>query len=969
MAEELRRDKAAAAAAACDPGPAPAAWRLRLLGGFALDDGRRRLTRLHSRATVLLLARLALRPGRDHGREELAALLWPQADAVTGLSRLRQTLSTLRATLERHSGMAVLRPLLAADRRVLRLVPGALSCDVWPFERACAEGEAGTALRLYTGELLPGFADEWVIEERLRLQALADRFGASARRAAPTLQPWPGEGLLHEPPALGERAPPAPPIVDPALALPLPGGRWHGDAQVLAALAERARAERVLTLRGTGGIGKTRLALELLHRLAEAGAPFDVLRFVSCVQVQALPALHEVLLLALRPPPGEGDALTRCAQALRGRRALLVLDNAEGLELAALQGLLQLLQGLPGLHLLFTSRRVVGLPGEVDHPVLALPLPAAGKPCSELALNPAVRLYVERAVASRADFHLHAGNAEAVAALVRRLQGLPLALELAASRVRSLPPAALLALLAQPGSARWALLARSGVRACDDPRHASLLAVVDDSLASLPPPAAALLPWLAAAPTPLPGDLLALLAQVVGLAADAAAARAALDELVAACLLDPAREDGEETWWALREPVRDRVLEQQAATAMAPWYEALAAWAEGLARPWPLARLAPLWPLLSWLAQAQGEDVPAAAVCRLALALLPAWAERSPPPAFVRRLDRALGEDAEDGQAGEVEKASDRPPAPRAAGSSQALPAAMRARCHALAARLALAAGLRDLACGHAARAEAAWPEDAAERAQAQWAVAKVRWRAQGEVEQARALLQQAATTARVVGDAATEAEAVNQLATLANEVDADPAAAEAGYRRALALLEDVRPRPLHALRGVQHNVAIALVYGGRPQEALALIEPLIADAQASGDEQLLAPLHNALGSALQDLGQLAQAVAATVQSLELAWAALDTEAVLYALWNLALLAHRQGQPEPAARLLAFADQAWRTQFGPLGRSDRRDLLRVRRACRQRLTPPLAEAIWRAGQALSLPDAVLQARRMLPLPR
>ena len=104
---------------ATSPPPPRAAWQLRLLGGFAIDDGRQRLTRLHSRAAVLLLARLALRPGRDHGREELAALLWPEADAATGLARLRQTLSTLRATLERSAGLGDARPLFAADRRVL----------------------------------------------------------------------------------------------------------------------------------------------------------------------------------------------------------------------------------------------------------------------------------------------------------------------------------------------------------------------------------------------------------------------------------------------------------------------------------------------------------------------------------------------------------------------------------------------------------------------------------------------------------------------------------------------------------------------------------------------------------------------------------------------------------------------------------------------------------------------------------
>lgn len=915
-----------------------ARWRLRLLGGFAIDDGQHRLTRLHSRAAVLLLARLALRPGRDHGREELAALLWPEADGVTGLARLRQTLSTLRATLERRGGLADARPLLAADRRVLRLVPGALDCDVWPFEQACAAGQAAAARRLYAGELLPGFADEWVVEERLRLQALADRHGAAA---LPAPLSAPAAMLLHDPPALGDRATPPSPVADPSLALPLPAGRWHGDPDDLAALAGRMAAQRVLTLRGPGGIGKTRLAQELLHHLAAAGAPFDVLRFVSCVLVQSLAALQDALLLALRPPAGAGDALERCAQALAGRRALLVLDNADGLEAPALQWLMRALERLPGLHLLLTSRRVLGLPGEADHLVPPLAVPVAGTPWTALARNPAVQLFVERAAASRADFQLHAGNAEAVAALVQRLQGLPLALELAASRVRSLPPAALLALLEQPGVGRWALLARPGVRAGSDPRHASLLAVVDDSLASLPAPAAALLPWLAAVPAALAADLVALLAPAAGIAPHAAAARDALDGLVAASLIDPAHDDGHETWWALREPVRDRVLEQQAPTPLLPWWRAVAAWADSLPEPWPLARLQPLWPLLSWLARAADDTVPVADICRLALALAPAWAERSPPPAFVATLDRALGTGA------------------------SALPARLRARSHALAAWLALAAGNRDAALRQAALASADWPADAAERARAQWQVAKVRWRAEGDVAAARALLQQSAALAQVAGEAATEAEAVNQLATMANEVDGDPAAAEAGYRRALALLEGVQPRPLHALRGVRHNVVIALVYAGRPAEAMALIEPLIAESRAAGDQQLLAPLHNALGSALQDLGRLPEAMAATVQSLDLAWAALDTEAVLYALWNLALLAHRQGLADPAARLLGFADLAWRTQFGPLARSDRRDLLRVRRACRQRLTPPLAEAIWRAGQAMSLADAVARARRLL----
>jgi DNA-binding SARP family transcriptional activator len=102
-----------------------ARWRLRLLGGFELDDGHHRITHLRSRATTALLAKLALAPGCDHAREELCDLLWPEATAIAGRARLRQTLSLLRALLEPPGG----GPVIMADRRALRLVQGAIWCD------------------------------------------------------------------------------------------------------------------------------------------------------------------------------------------------------------------------------------------------------------------------------------------------------------------------------------------------------------------------------------------------------------------------------------------------------------------------------------------------------------------------------------------------------------------------------------------------------------------------------------------------------------------------------------------------------------------------------------------------------------------------------------------------------------------------------------------------------------------------
>jgi len=106
-----------------------AVWQVRLLGGFEIDDGKHRLTRLRSRAAMLLLARPAMAPRRDHGREELATLLWPQADAACGRSRLRQTLSLLRSVLE-PPGAA---PVVLADRRALR--PVRCGATPWPLKQ------------------------------------------------------------------------------------------------------------------------------------------------------------------------------------------------------------------------------------------------------------------------------------------------------------------------------------------------------------------------------------------------------------------------------------------------------------------------------------------------------------------------------------------------------------------------------------------------------------------------------------------------------------------------------------------------------------------------------------------------------------------------------------------------------------------------------------------------------------------
>ena len=157
-------------------------WQLRLLGDVVLTGPSGEPRHLPGRAAAALLAQLAMAPDRAHGRETLIDRLWPEADLAVGRNRLRQLLSTMKAALVADAGQP---PLLVAGRQTLRLQPAALSCDVVAFEAAVRSGRQADALACYRGELMPGHAQAWVHEERLRLAALADAL--DARTTGPTL--------------------------------------------------------------------------------------------------------------------------------------------------------------------------------------------------------------------------------------------------------------------------------------------------------------------------------------------------------------------------------------------------------------------------------------------------------------------------------------------------------------------------------------------------------------------------------------------------------------------------------------------------------------------------------------------------------------------------------------------------------------------------------------------------------------
>ncbi|MGA6173736.1 ATP-binding protein [Streptomyces sp. NPDC012600] len=263
------------------------------------------------------------------------------------------------------------------------------------------------------------------------------------------------------PPTAPSRSP-APPSAHPAPGLPVPLTELVGRSGATGELRALLAAHRLVTLTGAGGVGKTRLALETAARVADrfpggvrlaefaALAPPRGPAGAAGDRAGASPAgVHEVVgaVLGVRddsgPNPAGGAPLVpadRLAHALGDEQALLVFDNCEHVveEVAELAG--QLLRAAPGLRILATSRKPLGITGEHLQEVEPLRHPdsAAGLTPAAVLRFGAVELFVARATAAAPRFVLDRGNVEAVVSICRRLDGIPLALEMAATRVRAL---------------------------------------------------------------------------------------------------------------------------------------------------------------------------------------------------------------------------------------------------------------------------------------------------------------------------------------------------------------------------------------------------------------------------------------------------------------------------------------------------------------------------------------------------
>jgi predicted ATPase len=692
--------------------------------------------------------------------------------------------------------------------------------------------------------------------------------------------------------------------------LPRPLTSFVGREREIAEVRRLLGGARLVTLTGPPGTGKTRLALEVA-----AGDFPDGVRFVALASVTQPERVMPTIAQALEVREVSGQPLAESVEArLRGRALLLLLDNVEQVVTAGPQ-IGELLGTCPELRVLATSREALRVQGEHRYPVPPLP-PAA-----------AVQLFVARARAVRPDFALADENAPVVAGICRRLDCLPLAIELAAARVTILAPAALLVRLER----RLPLLT-GGPR--DLPARQQTLR---DALA-----------WSHDLLDPAEQVLFRRLAVFVGGFAPEAAealAGAGLDDLaslVGKSLLDR-QEDDREPRFAMLETIREYGLERLAAAGeLADLRRQHTAYFVALAEGLPYATAGfdrrerehdNLRAALGWFVENDDAD----GALRLAAQMCGFWAVRGYLSEGREQLARVL-----------------------------ALPGAAARP----AARAAVLGGLGRVAFnqGDYEAARACYEESLAVHRQ---------------LDDRRALqdLRSLANIARERGDLVLARAQAEEALALARREEYDVGAClsalglialhegdHAAARR--FLLEALELPPMDA-SGFNESLLMARLghvahAEGKLDEARTRYEESLAFQRRLGDKRQMAGVLTNLGLVLTDQGAGEQARAALDEGLSLAAELHDRVGTALALEGFAGLAAADGAAERAVRLAGAADALRRRAGVPAPSTVGAWLARWLQVARRTLGPAAAAASWEHGRAMDVDRAVADARADVP---
>jgi len=775
------------------------------------------------------------------------------------------------------------------ERRLLDAgVPVALKPRAFDLLSTLVEAEG----RLLTkDELLARVWPKVIVEEaalQMQVSALRKVLG---RDAIVTVA---GRGYRLALDVAGVDADPAAALAGPRHNLPQPLTRFIGREQQLAELRTLLGSARLLTLTGSGGCGKTRLAIQLAAGLAGAYPDGVWLVELAALAEPALVPQAAAQVLGLKDEPGRHLAQT-IAEHLAPRHLLLVLDNAEHLLEACAQLSDAVLRASAKASVLVTSRERLGIMGELTYRVPPLSAPGLEEQAAleRVSASESVQLFTERARLQQSRFAVTAENAAAVASICRRLDGMPLAIELAAARLRSMPVQEVSRHLDQ----RFDLLTGGSRTAL--PRHQTLRSLIDWSYDLLSNAEQALLcrvsifsgSWtLEAAEQVCVGDgidgkdvldLLTSLADrsLVLTQEHRGAARYGLLETVRHYARDRLAERGEEAALARRHVDHMLALAEAAVPELRGMDQG--AWLERLDAEHDNLRAA-----LAWCCAPGGDAV---AGLRLATALGRFWLSRGHLGEGRRWLSVLMG----------------------AAPSGQDSPS-----------------------LAHALR----------------WSGFLAMY--QGDYPAARELQEQALAIYRRSGDRLGIARALTNLGMLLAEEQADLPAAKGLFEESLAMAREIGDQ--QRISTALTNLGLVAYLQGHHSAAQALYEEALVIQRRLGDRDTIAALSNNLGAALCLQGDHSRGKAMYKEALAI-WDEVGSKAGLVSsLEEFAGLAWLQGEPARAARLWGRMERL-REETGiagsPRARSNTNPHIPAARAA---LGDDAFESAWAEGRALAL---------------